>query len=334
MASTSPLVFKKRIENRDNLVQISLINGLRRTMMCDLPVYVFDEIKTIFYENTSVLDNEFLKTRLTLTPIRCDLEGDIQYENLVFTCNARNTETGTKSVYMQDFEVEHEGEKIDPATIFPYMDLPIARLKTGQSIRLESRLKKNNAQFGGAAYNPLCTCVHTFEMDEVAARAKMDELGLSEKDRIPFMLDDAYQIYKKNPLGNPEIYHFDLESVGHYDAEDVYTIGKELLITRLRLVRDEFRVRNSEKVILEKNRKMEEVYDLFFQDENDTLGNILSQYLCEEENVAYVGYRIPHPLKYEMVMKIRLKENNTREGVIEAYEAVIDKVIGIIQTRL
>lgn len=333
MSSTNPLVFKKRIENAENEIHISLINGIRRTMMCDIPVYVFDEERTTFFENTSVLDNEFLKTRLTLTPIRCDLE-DVPYENLVFTCRVRNTESGTKSLYMRDFEVEADGKKIDPSTIFPYMDLPLARIKTGQSIALESRLKRNNSQFGGAAYNPLCTCVHTFEMDEAAARAKMDELGLSEKDRIPFMLDDAYQIYKKNPVGNPGIYEFHLESVGHYDVEDIYQIGKELLITRLRLVKDELRVRNSEKVIIDKSTKSEEVFDIFFQEENDTLGNILSQFLCEEANVYYVGYRVPHPLKYEMVMKIRLKENNTKEGVIQALDGIIDKIIGIIQTKL
>ena len=38
-------------------------------------------------------------------------------------------------------------------------------------------------------------------------------------------------------------------------------------------------------------------FDFIFNDEEDTIGNLLSQYLLDRENIYYVGYVIPHPLE-------------------------------------
>jgi DNA-directed RNA polymerase subunit L len=76
------------------------------------------------------------------------------------------------------------------------------------------------------------------------------------------------------------------------------------------------------------------VYDLVFYDENDTLGNILSEYLAQESDVKYVGYRLSHPQKYEMLMKITLSENNNKEGIVKKYIEVINKILKILDELL
>ena len=67
--------------NKNNKLQftltgcnVSLANAIRRTILSDIPQVVFkttpnDESKTIIHENTSNLNNELIKQRLSCIPI-------------------------------------------------------------------------------------------------------------------------------------------------------------------------------------------------------------------------------------------------------------------------
>ena len=48
--------------------------------------------KTVFFENSSMIDNEFLEHRLKLIPINCDYIDSISkdYENIVISCKKQN----------------------------------------------------------------------------------------------------------------------------------------------------------------------------------------------------------------------------------------------------
>ena len=39
--------------------------------------------------------------------------------------------------------------------------------------------------------------------------------------------------------------------------------------------------------------------------EDHTLGNMLRMALLESDNVIFSGYKIPHPLEYELLLKVR-----------------------------
>lgn len=336
------LHFHKQIENKNGSIFVSLINGLRRTIMCDIDVYSIDMDSTVFYENTCVLDNEFLNKRLSLLPIISDYE-DIVYENIRIECKVKNNTQDIKSVYVSDFEFKDDtkseqsnkiGDKTNvvkkefcrfPTTLF-------TKLKPNQSISFETRFKKNNSQNGGANYNPTCACVHTFEIDQNALQSKIQEEKMNEEEARTFILDEAETFYQKAPNGTPGIYNFYIESVGHLDAETIYKKGIEKLRERLIVARSEMNLKNSEKITIVKNKKSDEVFDVIFMNENDTLGNILSEYLCANEEVKYVGYRLVHPLKYEMHMKIVLHQENNKEHIVKKYIEVINQVIELLDT--
>lgn len=325
------LFFEKNIQNNQNKYHISLINGIRRSMMCDIEVYCVDMDQTIFYENTSVTDNEFLNKRLHLTPILSDFD-DVIYENIRIECKMKNNTQDITSVYVKDFIIKDENDKIINKNFFAFPDILFTRLKPNQVISFETRLKKDNSQFGGAAYNPTCTCVHTFEMDENAVKDKIKELALNETESKSFMLDDAYQIYKKNNVGNPLVYKFNIESVGHLPPNKIFTEGIQMLKARILNAKNEMNTKNSEKITITKNKKSDDVFDVVFMYENDTLGNILSEYMSEDPEIKYVGYRLPHPQKYEMHMKISLEKENTKENIAKKYLETMTKIIKILDT--
>ncbi len=91
-------------------------------------------------------------------------------------------------------------------------------------------------------------------------------------------------------------------------------------------------LKNSDKISISKNVKSDEVYDVIFMEENDTLGNILSEYLSHDEDVKYIGYRLVHPLKYEMHMKIALHNDNNKEHIAKKFIEVMNKILTIMES--
>lgn len=325
------LFFEKSIENKKNDIYISLVNGLRRSIMCDIDVYCINMDDTIFYENTCNLDNEFLNKRLSLIPIISDYD-DVIYENIRIECKIKNNSQDMKSVYFSDLEFKDDKEKVISKEFSYFPKTLFAKLKPNQSISFETRLTKNNSQYGGANYNPTCTCVHTFKIDENAIQNKIKEAGMNEAQSKSFILDDAEFYYVKTESGLPQTYFFNIESVGHLSGETIYKTGILKLKERLNNAKNELNNKNSEIVSIHKNKKSDEVYDVIFMKENDTLGNILSEYLSLDKDVKYVGYRLVHPLKYEMHMKFVLNENNNKENIIKKYIETINKILKIVDT--
>ena len=323
------LVLNKRIENEDGSILVSLINGVRRSIMCDIEVYCIDMESTIFYENTGVLDNEFLNKRLALIPIISDYT-DVVYENVRIECKVKNNTHDMMSVYFSDLQFKDDRDKPIEKEFCHFPKILFTKLKPNQSLSFETRLIKQNSQYGGAHYNPTAVCVHTFEIDESVIEKKIKEKSMNESEARTFILDEAETHYKKSTNGTPSVYHFKIESTGHMAPETIYETGIQKLRDRITIAKGEMNLKNSEKITITKNPKSDEVYDVVFLEENDTLGNILSEYLSMDEDVKYVGYRLVHPLKYEAHMKIILHQNNYKETIIKKYIEVMNKILSIL----
>ena len=59
------------------------------------------------------------------------------------------------------------------------------------------------------------------------------------------------------------------------------------------------------------------------------MGNLLSTYLTYEENIFYAGFLIEHPLKKNILLRIKLIEDNTVDNNIAKIVSVIDKLMSI-----
>ena len=62
-----------------------------------------------------------------------------------------------------------------------------------------------------------------------------------------------------------------------------------------------------------------------FENEDDTLGNLLRLELLDDPTVYFAGYRVPHPL--ERTVELRIKtHNDPNETVIKAIDSLLLQV--------
>ena len=281
------------IDNKSNDYKLSLCSGLRRVILSEIELYCLDENKIHFEENNSILNNEFLKHRLILIPFICDKNYD--YEKLVVRCVAKNESENIKNIYVHDFEIFDESTdiKLDINKYVKYPNILFAKLQNNQYFSFEARFTKGNALKYGSQYCPVSCCVVTFKKDE--DKIKEVTKGLSESDRKSFNLLESQRIYKKNKLGDPEIFEFQIESIGFMDTKILIKKGIDILKDKISNLKDKF-----ENIEYDNN-----YYQLKVYESNDTIGNLISSYIQDIDDISYSGYLIEHPLKEEVLFKFK-----------------------------
>ena len=70
-----------------------------------------------------------------------------------------------------------------------------------------------------------------------------------------------------------------------------------------------------------------ESFDYNIRNEDTTLGNLMQDYLFENDKVSFVGYDIPHPLDSILIIRMGLIKDNTIENnnkvMIETAQMII-----------
>jgi DNA-directed RNA polymerase alpha subunit len=113
-------------------VNVSLANAVRRTILSDIPTVVFrtspyEENKAVFLTNTSRLNNEILKQRLSCVPIHItDLEMPLQ--NYILEVNVENFTDTVQFVTTEDFKVKNL-TTTNSSQELRYLNKKLARLK-------------------------------------------------------------------------------------------------------------------------------------------------------------------------------------------------------------
>ena len=315
------------LNNQTKEIKISFSNALRRTIISSIRTYAISDKSINFFENTSMLNNEFLKHRLTLIPIISDLK-DINYENVVISCKKQNDGENMEPTHVNDFickDIETDAI-IDNNIIFKYPDILFGKLRHNQHISFESRLTKNNAEHGGSFFSPVSKCVYTFKVDD--AQVKEITKTMDESQIKTFKSQEIERVYEKNEIGEPNVYNFVVDSIGFYDPINIVILGIDCLIDMLSIVKIELRNVKSKKISLLENM---DFFDFTIDDENETIGNLLSTYIAYSKDVAYCGFLIEHPLKKNIILRIKLIESmNNLENNILMIESTIDYLVSLL----
>ena len=174
-------------------IDTSIINALRRTILMDIPCFVFrtfpdDENQTVINKNTCRFHNEILKQRLGCIPIHIkDL--DTPVENLRVIIKVQNDTDSIKYVTTADFQIKDlkTGKFLkdtEVRSIFPPCTPPcqgfilFTRLRPkisasipGEEVDIESKISISTAKESGM-YNMSSTATYFKTPDPVKQNAK------------------------------------------------------------------------------------------------------------------------------------------------------------------
>jgi DNA-directed RNA polymerase subunit L len=145
------------------------------------------------------------------------------------------------------------------------------------------------------------------DLSAIAAE-QVDEL------RREYNTMEVQRCFRLNEAGEPDDFTFYVESVGILSPKRIVADGIASIIRMLEKYQD-IDGELPENVSIRNGDTRFPSVDILFRNESHTLGNLLQHYLVEQHiegvedpAITYAGYKVPHPLKAEMVVRIGVSE--------------------------
>ena len=331
-------------------IDVCFANALRRTIMTDIPMFVFKTSpqsmdKSTVYKNTSHLHNELIKQRLSCIPIHLD-DLNTSMENLTLEIKEVNKTDTTMLVTSEHFKVKNKTTNVYMneeyvRALFPPFIAPtngvnyyieLVRLKPELSPELPGEELYMTCDFSigsarqNSSFNATGTCGYGFTPDRDIMAVKLEQQKQEWKDegkneeqvkreaRNWELLEGLRNVVKNS-------FDFTLNSVGVYTNNNLLIMACELLMDKLKTFQN---VLDSEGVsIAESQSTMDNCYDVILSGEGHTLGNILNYvlystyYNSETKILSYVGFVKMHPHDNDSIIRIAFIDSASKEPAVK-----------------
>uniref|UniRef100_A0A6C0I774 DNA-directed RNA polymerase RpoA/D/Rpb3-type domain-containing protein n=1 Tax=viral metagenome TaxID=1070528 RepID=A0A6C0I774_9ZZZZ len=329
-------------------LDVSYINAIRRTILSDIPVVCFkttpyEENKANILINTTRLNNEILKQRLSCIPI-CIKDLEIPIKNYVLEIDVENRTDTAIYVTTKDFKIRNtttdsyldEGDlrKIFPAYVPPtgkgeyFVDFVKLRPKLseelpGERIKLTCTLTLGTAR-DDSSFNVTGTCAYgctpdeTKIVEELAKRKqKWEDEGKSEAniafEAANWKLLEALRYVKRNS------FDFILQTVGIYENTEIIIKACQIMMDKFvdlkqLLDKDEIEIKPSDSTL-------DASYDIILENEDYTIGNILNFelydiYYRDLKKLSYVGFKKMHPHDSHSILRMAFIEPTSGKDTV------------------
>lgn len=327
-------------------IDVSYVNAIRRTILSDIPIVVFktspyEENKANIFINTSRLNNEIVKQRLSCIPICIKNLEEFPIKNYLLEIDVENKTDTSIIVTTKDFKIKDISkntylEDNDVKQLFPpyipptgngeyYIDFLRLRPKLtdeipGERIKLTCEFSIGTSR-EDSTFNVTGTCSYGFtpnpekieEQLEIRKQKWKDE-GMTEQ-KIKFeaanwkLLEGMRYVIKNS-------FDFIIESVGIYDNEEI--IIKACIILYKKLSELKQSIEQNQIEIIQSDNTLENSYDVILVNEDYTIGNILNHELykifyTDLKLINYVGFKKIHPHDSDSILRISLV--NKSQGI-------------------
>lgn len=286
---------------------LSLANSLRRAILTDVETYAFDEVNIT--KNTSVMNNDFLKSRIELIPIIYNFKDNL--DDLVFKLNIKSNEPNQR-IYSKDINASNNKIYFDK-------EILLNSLKMDEELVFEAKLKKGTAK-QHAKWNQICHLGYKFKEDDAKNKSIVKKDGEINKS-YP---NEKQRNYLLNKFNNPTTVLFEVESNENVDAKIYVFNAVESLITKLNFIKESIKNENKSKVDIVEYIPIKNTYDYHIMDENHTIGNLLMNYCGLHKNILSSSYQ--QSSNINTIISIRLISNGN-EPCTKILNSVIDNIL-------
>ena len=309
----------------NNNIKVSFANAMRRVCLSNIETPAIREEDIKIVENSSYLNNGIIENRISLTP----LYGGVDYDNITVHLNKSNSNNEIMHVYSSDIRFVKDGQEQDKSKYMIYDNILLTHLKKNESLKFTAQVVYSNVYDNSSNFCPVSTVVYNFKRDNKKIQDGLKEVT-DELDKKDFDLLDADRLYMTNDKGEPSVYEFSVESVGQFAPNVLITKTFDTLIEKLNNIKLFINHEKESKISVSKADFNLESYDFNILDEDDTIGNLLSSYMVDDDKIEFCGYDIPHPLDNKLIIRTSLKQGNTMENNIDVFKNNIDKLVKII----
>jgi DNA-directed RNA polymerase subunit L len=338
-------------------VNVSLANAIRRTILSDIPLVVFrttpyQQNKANIISNTSRLNNEILKQRLSCIPIHIkDIEG-FPMKNYQLEVNVENITDTTMYVTTKDFVIkdlvtgkpisESKNREIFPANDYTGYFIDFVRLRPkisdeipGEKINLTCEFSVGTSKEDGM-FNAVSTCSYGFTVDSLAQEAILEKYKQTWKDEgktkeeVDFeaknwKLLDGLRITRKDS------FDFIIQTIGIYDNVDLVHKACEILINKFQyqdtlLEKDELEIKKAENT-------MSNSFDIILENEDYTIGKVLEYFMYtkfyETKMLTFCGFKMMHPHDSYSIIRVAYKDAIDKSSIKGHLKECIDESIQV-----
>ena len=325
-----------KISEADNIltftlsgVNVSIANGLRR-IASEIPLIVFrtnphEANKADFKINTTRMNNELLKQRLSCIPIYADT--DFPLNDYVLVLDKQNNSTIIEYVTTADFKLFNvKTNEMDTTNLASKLfqanpitgDYPeIVRLLPRVSENIEGERLSFTCKFDigtskeDSAFNVTSTCVYANTPDPVKRNAawtdKKKELATYSKEELAFAEKDWLLLDGKRHFLN-DSFDFVIETVGPITNREIVARSALLMMEKLKKLQDT--IQSEPTTIAVSETTIPNSYDITLKGEDYTLGKVIEWMLYSnhyDKTLNYCGFRKPHPHIDESIIRVGFK---------------------------
>lgn len=320
---------------------VSIANGLRRTIMADIDIAVLDtnEGSITIENNTTMFNNEILKQRLGCIPvIMNDLNDSVKDLKLVI--DRVNTSNSLEYITTKDFKLfdkktdkelpEKKVRELFPPNKQTKSYILFARLKPqiskeikGEQLKLTCNLNIKKAKDSGM-YNVVSSCAYKYAVDKIKQNAEWEKVEQNIINSIEEVNASQLQQkidYEKENWFNHEglrftkegSYDFCIETVGIYQNKQIITKACDVLILKLNEIKN---ASENSKLFAVKEMPvaLKNSFDIVLYNEGYTIGKILEYVMhysyYRKKLLSYVGFSKAHPHDVNSVIRLAFTDEN------------------------
>ena len=317
-------------------VNVSLANAIRRTILSDIPLVVFrttpyEQNKANIIANTSRLNNEILKQRLSCIPIHIKDVDDFPLKNYQLEVNVENITDTMMYVTTENFVIndlvsgkpigEAKNREIFPADDYTGYFIDFVRLRPkiseelpGEKIHLTCELSIGTAKEDGM-FNAVSTCSYGYTVDTVAQEATLEKLKQKWKDEgknadeVNFEAKN-WKLLDGMRITKQDSFDFIIQTVGVFDNIELVQKACEILIDKLQY--QDSLIEKDELVIEKSQNTMANSYDIILENEDYTIGKVLEYFMYtkfyETKILTFCGFKKMHPHDSQSIIRVAYRE--------------------------
>ena len=295
---------------------VGFVNAIRRILLSGIPTVVIRDVQIL--DNTTQMPHEMLRHRMEMLPVNVtpDESGVIKDAKIELRMPVIKE---AKIVTTEDFTVESGREGIlmkDPEFGTPCLFL---KVRAGESVHMTGRLAVESE--GVSQVETATTSWHVDPDMAKDQRKKYIEDHPEDKDADRYFDNFLIQrCYSRDDKGRPNWFNLQIKSVGVLKARELLRLAVQILKKRI----DEYVTLALKNI---KHEKDDGTFSVSLDIGGHTIGVLMQEVIYTDE-VQFVSYDIPHPLKPEMVLRFNTKK--APEKVLETARKTIEEYCSLI----